>query len=100
MKKKEFLDLQATAAKSESQVNKLEREKGELISELENRNNSLAKQSENVAKLQKQVKEMKEKLENTEIQVDELRQINQKQSDENRALFKQVGLYEVLRYNL
>jgi predicted nucleic acid-binding Zn-ribbon protein len=100
VKKKEFLDLQATAAKCESQVNKLEREKGELISELENRNNSLVKQSENVAKLQKQVKEMKEKLENTEIQVDELHQINQKQSDENRTLFKQVGLYEVLRYNL
>ncbi len=80
-------------------MNKLEREKNELISELENRNNSLAKQGDNVLKLQKQVKEVKEKLENSEMQVDELRQTNQKQSEENRSLFKQVGFNYVLLYN-
>ena len=90
--------METTVARLQSQVNKLEREKNELISELENRNNSLAKQGDNVLKLQKQVKEVKEKLENSEIQVDELRQTNQKQSEENRSLFKQVGFIYVL-YN-
>ena len=91
--------METTAARLESQVNKVEREKNELISELENRNNSLAKQGDNVLKLQKQVKEVKEKLENSEMQVDELRQTNQKQSEENRSLFKQVGFNYILLYN-
>ena len=91
--------METTAARLESQVNKVEREKNELMSELENRNNSLAKQGDNVLKLQKQVKEVKEKLENSEMQVDELRQTNQKQSEENRSLFKQVGFIYVLLYN-
>ena len=82
--------MEATAAKFENQVNKLEREKQELTCEVENRNNNLAKQGEIVARLQRQVKEIKEKLENSEMQVDELRQISQRQTEENRALLKQV----------
>ena len=95
-KKKECLNLETTAAKFETQVSKLEREKGELICEVENRDNGLAKQHENVMKLQKQVKEIKEKLENSEVQVDELRPANQKLVEENRALFKQVRNYLLL----
>ena len=82
--------MEATAAKFENQVNKLEREKQELTCEVENRNNNLAKQGEIVARLQRQVREIKEKLENSEMQVDELRQISQRQTEENRALLKQV----------
>ena len=82
--------MEVTAAKFENQVNKLEREKQELTCEVENRNNNLAKQGEIVARLQRQVKEIKEKLENSEMQVDELRQISQRQTEENRALLKQV----------
>ena len=82
--------MEATATKFENQVNKLEREKQELTCEVENRNNNLAKQGEIVARLQRQVKEIKEKLENSEMQVDELRQISQRQTEENRTLLKQV----------
>ena len=82
--------MEATAAKFENQVNKLEREKQELTCEVENHNNNLAKQGEIVARLQRQVKENKEKLENSEMQVDELRQISQRQTEEKRALLKQV----------
>lgn len=71
-------------------MSKLEREKGELNAELESRNNGMAKQSENLVKLQKQVKEMKEKLESSKVQVDELRAVNQRQIEDNRSLFKQV----------
>lgn len=73
-------------------MSKLEREKDEFSAELKNRSDSLTKQVENVGKLQKQVKELREKLENSEVQVDELRLINHRQSEENKALFKQVCL--------
>lgn len=86
------MDVEAAAGKFESQVNRLEREKQELNCEVENRSNGLAKQGETVARLQKQVKETKEKLENSEMQVDALRQTSQRQTEENRALLKQVSL--------
>lgn len=67
-----------------------------MNSELENRSNSLGKQGDIVVKLQKQVKDIKEKLENSEMKVDELVEANQRQSEENRALFKQVSSLFIL----
>ena len=89
-KKKEILDAGSTIGRLESRVNKLEREKSELESEVESRGSNMAKQSEGFAKQQKQLKDVKESLVNSQQQIDELQEQGKRQSEENRAMFKQL----------
>ena len=89
-KKKEILDAESTIGRLESRINKLEREKSELASEVDSRGSNMAKQSEGFAKQQKQLKDVKEILVNSQQQIDELQEQSKRQSEENRALFKQL----------